>query len=155
MEIYGNIIMLLMLAICAAVDIIKRQLHILLLIAFGILGMIFQILNVHQMISVGSSPDFKNLIYGICLSLVVIIASIVSRERLGMGDALLIFDCAIFMGFWGVLSLLWISCLFAGLTGFVLIFICRKSKNYRIPFVPFVFFSYVLLLVLDNFGGFV
>ena len=53
----------------------------------------------------------------------------------------------LFLGFWENLVLLLLASVLAGIGAAVLLFFRKKKKKERIPFVPFVFTAYVLLLL--------
>jgi high-affinity Fe2+/Pb2+ permease len=53
----------------------------------------------------------------------------------------------LFLGIWENLVLLLLASVLAGIGSAVLLFFRKKKKKERIPFVPFVFTAYVLLLL--------
>lgn len=141
MEVVG---LLGMLGVCSWEDLRKRRIRVTLVLGFGVLGLmlhlIFQNLTIWEMLG------------GMLIGAVLFVVSILSKERIGKGDALLIGVTGIYLGFWDNLILLWASSALAGLVGFVMILAGKKKKE--IPFVPFVLAVYIILLIVGG-GGFV
>ena len=75
------------------------------------------------------------------------IGQFVTHESIGYGDGCLFVMTGLFLGFWENLVLLLLASVLAGIGAAVLLFFRKKKKKERIPFVPFVFTAYVLLLL--------
>ena len=81
--------------------------------------------------------------FGIAL----LLYSLVTHESIGYGDGCLFVMTGLFLGIWENLVLLLLASVLAGIGSAVLLFFRKKKKKERIPFVPFVFTAYVLLLL--------
>lgn len=147
MNLVGTGIVFGTLTICTISDMVRRKIHISVLVAFGFLGLIYRLLS--------NDMSWQMLLGGIGLGLLFVLVSVISREQLGMGDAILLLDCGIFLGFWQLLALIWVASLLAGMTGFVFMFWLKKSKNYRIPFAPYILLGYLVVFAMQQYGGFV
>ena len=90
----------------------------------------------------------ENMIGGMAVGAVMYLISVLSKGRIGKGDAVLIMVTGIFLGFWNNLMLLWAAVMFAGAAGWIAIFILKKEKNYEMPFVPFMLAAYILCLAV-------
>ena len=66
---------------------------------------------------------------------------------MSVGDGCLFVMTGLFLGIWENLVLLLLASVLAGIGSAVLLFFRKKKKKERIPFVPFVFTAYVLLLL--------
>ena len=127
-------------------DLKTKQVRVLEIIVFGILGIIINIIyKPHTLISV---------LGGVGIGLLTILFSYISKEKIGMGDAYIITVTGLYLGFIDTAILLWISSLLAAITGLVLI---RKYDNTKmeIPFVPFLLIAYVIMYLIHILGEFV
>ena len=93
-----------------------------------------------------------NLLGGIGIGMGLYGISVLSHEKIGKGDALLIGVTGIFLGFWDNLIVLWIASLVAAVTGMVAVLIFHKGKRYELPFIPCVFLSFIVYVWMQN-GG--
>ena len=87
------------------------------------------------------------LMTGMSVGIVLLLYSLVTHESIGYGDGCLFVMTGLFLGFWENLVLLLLASVLAGIGAAVLLFFRKKKKKERIPFVPFVFTAYVLLLL--------
>ena len=127
-------------------DLKTKQVRVLEIIVFGILGIIINIIyKPHTLISV---------LGGVGIGLLTILFSYISKEKIGMGDAYIITVTGLYLGFIDTAILLWISSLLAAITGLVLI---RKYDNTKmeIPFVPFLLIAYIIMYLIHILGEFV
>lgn len=127
-------------------DLKTKQVRVLEIIVFGILGIIINIIyKPHTLISV---------LGGVGIGLLTILFSYISKEKIGMGDAYIITVTGLYLGFIDTAVLLWISSLLAAITGLVLI---RKYDNAKmeIPFVPFLLIAYIIMYLIHILGEFV
>lgn len=62
-----------------------------------------------------------------------------AKGSVGEADSLIILGLGIYMGFWMVMSILTTALLLVFLASALLLIAGKKSKNYEIPFVPFLF----------------
>jgi leader peptidase (prepilin peptidase)/N-methyltransferase len=130
------------LGICSAEDMLRKQLHIITIAAFGILGVIF-----HLYYRTHSTTD---MLGGMAVGGILYLVSLLSNERIGKGDAFLLTTTGIYLGFWDNIAILWMGSLLAGIIGIVLYIIFQKKPSYRIPFVPFLLAAYLLLLCFQG-----
>lgn len=129
-----------MLGICTYEDIRKKQVEVLSVLAFGILGVLIHMIN--------QSTTILNILGGMAIGLVVYVISLLSKEKIGKGDALIIAISGIYIGFWDNLILFWGATTIAGMIG--LIYIAFGRRNKELPFVPFLFITYVGILILKG-----
>lgn len=120
-------------------DIRKRQISLLSVGIFALIGLAYQGLYKKQM-----SPALLGLMPGILLLAV----SKVTREALGMGDALLMLVLGIFLGLPDSVEVLLLSLFLAAFWAGILMIICRRKRDYEFPFVPFLLLGYIGRILL-------
>ena len=86
-----------------------------------------------------------DLLGGCLVGAALVLLAWVTRQQIGYGDGLLFAVTGIFLGFFENLLLL-IASLFPAAFFAGVLFLKKKKKGYRFPFVPFVLVGYVLLL---------
>ena len=87
-----------------------------------------------------------NVLGGIGIGLVMYGISVLSHERIGKGDALILAVTGIFLGFWDNLILLWIAALLAAAAGGIIVLLFHKGRNFELPFIPCIFFGFIIYL---------
>ena len=70
----------------------------------------------------------------------------VTRQAIGYGDGILICSLGLIYTWQDVVQICSIAIVFAGLMGIVLLVVFRKNGKYEIPFVPFLFLGWCVLL---------
>lgn len=125
-------------------DLRKKSIQLVPLLAAAIAGVLFHMYF--------SRISIWNLIGGMAVGAGLYIISVLSNERIGKGDALLMSVTGIFLGFWDNLMLLWVSMLVAMVAGIGAVLILKKNRRYEMPFIPFVFTGYLIYLSINR-GG--
>jgi leader peptidase (prepilin peptidase)/N-methyltransferase len=87
---------------------------------------------------------------GLATGVVIYFISKKTGEKIGVGDALVLMLTGIFIGFWKNILLIWISTTFLTIYGLIMILIKKKTRNDRIPYIPFLLISCLLLIVLGK-----
>ncbi len=128
-----------LLGICTMEDIQEKQIHMAILSFFGAVGVICHIIH--------PSRSIQDLLGGMAVGGGLWIISLISRERIGQGDAFLIMVTGIYLGFWQNFIVLWGATLLAGVFGVILLLFFKKERSTEIPFAPFVLLSYVISLL--------
>lgn len=72
----------------------------------------------------------------------------ITHEGIGYGDCLIFVTSGLYIGFLGNMRLLFGSLVVASLTGIVMTIVKKRGMKYRIPFVPCVFVTYIIMLVM-------
>ena len=83
----------------------------------------------------------------IAIGLFFVMVSFVSGNQIGTGDAFLFMMTGCAFGIMGNLFIIFISFMAAFIYAVYIMLIKHKSKNYRMPFAPFVFTAYVLYFI--------
>lgn len=119
--------------ICAIFDIRKREIPFKAVIIGGVIGCG----NCFLQISEGNllAGEMGLALLPGCFFLFL---SLVSGEKVGYGDGLLLAVVGLFIGFYRCLLILCISLLLLSVTALVLLVFHKVHRNSRLPFVPFL-----------------
>lgn len=126
MEIVG---LLGMLVVCSVEDLRKREMHLLVLLMFGIMGILLHMFY--------RSKSIYELLGGMLIGVILLVISILSDGKLGKGDGVLMIVTGTYLGFWNNLLLLWCATCMTGVFGLVVYFYKRRT-DVELPFAPFV-----------------
>lgn len=123
------------LVINTILDVKFKKISIRVTVIYGLLGIVFQI--VKQTVGLW-------MLSSLFPGLIAILLARVTGEKIGYGDGLLILA----MGCYFTISELSYICMtavcMAGVVALLFLVVLKKSKDYAIPFVPFLFWGYVL-----------
>ncbi len=139
MEIIG---MVGMLGICSIEDLWKRQVHLVVISIFGIIGVILHFYNGKQ--------TALDMCGGMLIGIVLYIISLLSGGKIGKGDAYLVTSMGVYLGFWNNMTVLWMATIMAAAFGIILLLFLEKKKEESLPFVPFLLVSYLLFVALSK-----
>lgn len=129
-----NIVLLVILGMFAYQDYRKRKVSLFFLLASAICGIMFELcLRLHTI---------GDVVSGMGIGAALLIVAVISRERVGIGDGLIMVVTGMFLGFAGNLKLFLTSLLLIGTAALILLILKRKEKNDQIPFGPFLFGGY-------------
>lgn len=113
-----------------------------------------------SLILVGLGTILGGIFRGISLELVISLCpglllggfSILSGEKIGLGDCLVIGMGAFFLSLENMLIWIFLSFFLAGIFGMIRILLFHKDKKEQIPFVPFLGISAVLTYLIQFMG---
>ena len=88
-----------------------------------------------------------DLALGIIPGLATTLLAHLTDENIGYGDGLLIISLGIAMGFKNTFFVCCIAFVLSGMVALILIF-RKKSGKQTLPFIPFIFISYIILLTI-------
>ena len=126
-------------------DLKERQVRVIEIIIFGIIGIFINIF--------GKSHSIESVIGGVMVGGLVLIFSYLSNEKIGKGDAFLIMVTGLYLGFRETLTLLWISSILAAVIGTIIVKKYKAKEDMELPFVPFLLIGYLLIVLLGKLGG--
>ena len=127
-----------MLLLFSVEDVRKKRIDILPLLAFSVIGAIYQ--------TVTRDSTIPEICGGMLLGVGLLGIAKMTGESLGYGDGLLFLVTGIYLGGWDNCSLLMTSLVLAFVFAIIQILVRKKSAKSEIPFVPFVLSAYVLYL---------
>lgn len=125
------------LGICSVEDIWKRKIHLGIVMAFFVLGLWIKRYN--------ETLEWKNVLGGMTIGLLVMIGSLLSKEQVGKGDAAMLITSGIYLGFWDNLTVFGIATVAAAVISMFLYIFLKKPGSYRIPFAPFLLIACILV----------
>ncbi|MCF0131287.1 MAG: prepilin peptidase [Pseudobutyrivibrio sp.] len=130
------IILLLILGICTYTDIKGKYINMMVVGFGGLVGVVWNVLSGEMTVSA--------MLAGMILGVLLLIFSIISKEKIGMGDAMMVIITGIYLGIRNTTSLVFFSTLLAGILGMLFIKIKNKEIGYELPFAPFLFAVYII-----------
>lgn len=132
-----QLLLLLFISAAAFMDNCTKKIPLMFLAAGFGAGVLLQILF--------PGKNAVDLLGGCMVGAALVLLAWVTRQQIGYGDGLLFAVTGIFLGFFENLLLL-VASLFPAAFFAGVLFLKKKKKGYRFPFVPFVLIGYVLLL---------
>ena len=128
-----------MMGLCSYDDVRDRNIRLMEVAVFGIIGVVLHIIY--------HSHSIESVLGGMAIGGAMYIVSILTKEKIGKGDAAVVGVIGIFLGFTDTLVLLWLSSVLAAIFGCVYIKVKKLSKDTELPFVPFMLTGYLAMLV--------
>lgn len=89
------------------------------------------------------SMDFSSVAAGVFAGAVFILLSVITKECIGMGDALIFCISGMILGFWRNIVMIFAGMLIAAVFSLVGIVLKKFNKKSKIPLIPFVFTGYL------------
>ncbi len=127
-----------LLGLCSLEDIKRKEMTVVYIFIFGIGGMILHLFA--PMCSIYS------ILWGILLGMAMIVLSFVTKGSVGLGDGILLVVTGVYLGGYGNLELLVMGFFLAALWSLGLMLIKKKNGKEKIPFVPFLLVSYLIMI---------
>ena len=128
-------------------DIRTKQVKVLEIMFFGVLGILFNLIcKPYSLINVAGGVMVGGLLY---------LFSVLSKEKIGKGDSLIVMVSGLFLGFHNTLLLLWVSSLIAAIIGTVIVKKHGKEMDLELPFIPFLLIGYLVICMANTLGGLV
>ena len=124
------------------IDIQKKQISLVSVGFFMAVGILYECVVQNK------NPD---VFWGLLPGAVLLGVSKLSREALGMGDALLMLVLGIYLGLEAALDVLLLALFLAAVWAGILIVVGKKGRNYAFPFLPFLLIGYVGRWLLCHF----
>lgn len=136
MELILRIILGALLLCCGIQDALKKKVY-LWVIVLGMIASEICILFIH-------SSSIVDRLGGVGIGIAVIILSLATGGKIGLGDGLLLCATGLGLGFWGNLELFGISLFITAIVSIVLLIFRLADKKKSLPFVPFLFVGYLI-----------
>lgn len=135
----GIIIVMVFLCVCTYMDLKSKYINIYICLAFGVIGMLYKSCIVKSsLMSVGLA-----LFPGIF----VMIISLLSKESIGKGDAMVVGIMGLYVGGINTILALFYGVILASIIGIICMIFMKKSGQHRMPFVPFMAIGLLLQMV--------
>ncbi|MCM1257933.1 MAG: prepilin peptidase [Roseburia sp.] len=94
------------------------------------------------------SQSIYSMLGGMVFGGLILLFAILSRGKIGPGDGMVFMLTGLYLGVEENLALMLLSFFLAGCWAFIAIFFLHRDKKEKMPFIPFLFLAYVLILVL-------
>lgn len=126
-----------MLVVCSVFDLWKKQIPLVVLFIFGVTGLGYQVMY--------GKLSLWDVIWGVMVGGVLYIISLVTGERIGKGDAVMLMCTGSYLGFWTNVVLLWVGSVLTGVVCLALYVFRKKGRNASVPFAPFLLAAYLVI----------
>ena len=120
-------------------DVKRREITVTLTLFSGIVGILLHLLLHRQSI--------YEMLAGALLGVFLLAFSYVSGGKIGMGDGAVFMLTGLYLGWKENLLLMFLSFSMAGVFGLALLLAKRIRADDRLPFVPFLFLAYSLMVM--------
>ena len=134
-----NIILLILLMICAAEDLKRKEVTVTYILLFGIIGVILHLFF--------PSCSVYSMLWGLLLGIVIMALSLLTSGSIGMGDGILLTVTGVYLGGYANLELFLTGMFLAGIWALVLLVGKKKKRRDKIAFMPFLLAAHVIMLV--------
>lgn len=119
-------------------DIRKKEITISITLFSGVIGALLHLFYWNQSI--------YTMLMGMLPGIGILILSRLTEGRIGLGDGIVFMLTGFYLGLQDNLLLMCISFLLAGIWGVLLLLVGHCAKNRKIPFIPFLFVGYILMM---------
>lgn len=147
MKMTGYLILFLYLFVMSIYDVKKREIQMGFSALAAVLLLVGQLICLFQ----GKLPWYF-IPGGIIPGCFLIWLSWFSKGQVGIGDGIVFVVSGILLGFFETVVLLFVSLLFAAVSGGIMIFLKRLNRKDSLPFVPFIFAGYGVMCLWKLFG---
>lgn len=76
----------------------------------------------------------------------MILVSVITKQSVGLADGLIMAGIGVYFGVWRVVGMLILSMLLVAVVGLVAIIIKKADKHTKMPFIPFVFMAFIMMI---------
>ena len=139
LELIGRGSLLIGLSVCAWIDWKRQQVYLIVPGVVSVAGLILHLLSQAQPV--------MELMAGAGLGVLLLLVAWITRESIGAGDAVVFMMTGCYLGFWNNLCLMIGAFSFAGVAALFLLIMKKKTRKERIPMIPYVLVSYVVMLL--------
>lgn len=84
-------------------------------------------------------------LWGVCVGIIGIIISLLTRGAVGMGDSLTILALGFFLKFNEIVGMVMVSITVTGLLALIMLTVLKKNRKYELPFVPFLLAGFMVI----------
>ena len=87
------------------------------------------------------------------IGIIFILISGFSKEKIGYGDSFMILITGMLLGIENLMFVLFSAFIMCFVTGIVIMYIRKSIRNMSLPFVPFLFAAFILLMGLQKWAS--
>ena len=137
-----EIFLFVFLGICAVCDGVEREVP-LVVVWLGIITAV-----VLHLQGLGGNRTWQNVALSVIPGVTFWILSFISGEKVGYGDGWILIMIGLFMGLWKCFLILIIGLILSSLVVLILLAVRRVSRDYQLPFAPFLLFGMGVVVCL-------
>lgn len=135
----GKVALLLILALAAYKDYKEKQISIYLPFFAAIIGIVLHL--VYQ------ERSLKDILLGMSIGMMFLVCAWIGKGKIGAGDGMMLMVSGLFLGIWDNVVLVMTALGLTGMVALFLVTVMRKERDYRLPFLPFLFTAYLCWLI--------
>ncbi len=129
---------LILLAYCSKEDIKTKQIPVIPVAVFAVIGFFWNLLS--------EEKSVRQILAGASIGVIMLAISILSHEKVGKGDALILGCVGIYFGFYSTLFMWWGSSVLLAVFGISMIAAGKlPGRKAKLPYVPFLLFTYMVV----------
>lgn len=132
LQMWIEILLFVFLGICAAYDGVQKQIP-LVVVWLGIIAAIVLYIQ-----GLGGNQTWQAVVLSVIPGVAFWIFSFITGEKVGYGDGWILIMIGLFMGLWKCFLILMTGLTVSSFVALILLAVKRVSKNYQLPFVPFL-----------------
>ena len=142
LKMWIEILLFIFLGICAVYDGLERTIP-LSVVWLGIIAAL--VLHIQGL---GSSRTWQSAALSVIPGVMFWILSFVTHEKVGYGDGWMLTMIGLYMGLWTCFLILMVGLISSSLVVLILLMFRRVSKDYQLPFAPFLLFGMGVVVCL-------
>lgn len=132
-------ILMITIFVCGVQDLYKKKVYLWFIITGALLITIC--------IPFCSTNQIADRIAGVIIGVIIILISVATAGKIGLGDGILLCVTGLGIGFWPNLEMFAIALTLAALVSIFLLIFRMANRKKSIPFIPFLFMSYLILFL--------
>lgn len=121
-------------------DIKRKQITLMITLFSAVLGLMCHIVYQNQSI--------YSMLAGVASGILVLTFGILSGGKIGMGDGVILMLTGLYLGAEKNMALMMVSFALAAAWAGIAIVVLHHDKKDRIPFVPFLFLAYLIIMLV-------
>lgn len=126
-------------------DIRTKKVRNLEIIVFGIIGIVIDF--------VLKPYSLESILGGVAVGVVMYLFSVMTKEKIGKGDAWIVMVSGLYLGFIDTLMVVWLASILAVIYGLVATQGHEDGMDMEMPFVPFLLVSFLMEFTIGQLGG--
>lgn len=137
-----NNILVTMILLCNTIyDLRYKKVSLVFLEISGVFGVIMWIFK--------RQISWQELLLGVLIGILFLLIAKLTNQ-IGEGDGIILIVLGIYLGVWQLTAVLLMSLFLTAIFSIILLVAFKKNRKYTIPFVPFIFVSYLIQLFLTK-----
>lgn len=102
---------------------------------------------------VGKKHELIEILTGILPGLGMLLLALITTEKIGYADGIIVILIGAYIGTKDCLQIVWLALVFLIMAFFVIAIKEKRMKHVQLPFIPFLFFSWIFKFFYSIWGG--